>query len=107
MPLTFGLVVRFALKEDAGQAFDQLVEDTVAKIRENEAGTLVYTCHTVEGQPAQRVFYELYRDEKAFAEHERQPHVRAFLAEREKYVESFEVDRLRLTTGKGHHLDGQ
>ena len=31
-----------------------------------EPGTLVYASRLVDGQPLQRIFYELYRDEAAF-----------------------------------------
>jgi quinol monooxygenase YgiN len=55
----------------------------------------------VEGQPLQRIFYELYRDEDAFHAHEAAPHTRRYLAERGQYLASTEVDRLRLQAGKG------
>lgn len=97
----FGLVVRFTLKEGSERAFDQLVQETAEGIRTLEPGTLIYTSHKVEGRPSQRIFYELYRDEEAFEEHERQPHVRRFLQEREQHVAELEVDRLNLLTGKG------
>jgi quinol monooxygenase YgiN len=48
-----------------------------------------------------RVFYELYRDRDAFEEHESQPHVRRFLAEREQYLDSFDVSVLSLLVVKG------
>jgi quinol monooxygenase YgiN len=54
----------------------------------------------VAGEPGQRIFYELYRDEEAFRVHEEQPHVRAFLAERAAYVESFAVDFITPLAGK-------
>ncbi|WP_411149608.1 putative quinol monooxygenase [Streptomyces sp. A30] len=96
----FGLFVRFTLREGAGQAFDALVEATTAGIRAHEPGTLIYSCHEVEGAPNERTFYELYADRAAFEEHERQPHTRHFLSERDKYVEKTEVDRLQPYTGK-------
>jgi quinol monooxygenase YgiN len=64
-------------------------------------GTLVYATHTVEGQPLQRIFYELYRDKEAFEAHEEAPHTRRYLAERGKYLASTEVDWLTLHGGKG------
>ena len=98
----FGLVVRFSCKDEASaEAFDRLVAETAPGIRDNEPGTLVYAVHTVEGQPLQRIFYELYRDREAFDAHESQPHTRRFLAEREQYLAGAEVDWLTLTTGKG------
>jgi quinol monooxygenase YgiN len=98
----FGLAVRFTCKDKASaDAFDKLVAETVAQIREREPGTLVYAVHTVEGQPLQRIFYELYRDRDAFDAHETQPHTRLMLAEREQYLSGVEVDFLTLQTGKG------
>ena len=39
-----------------------------------EPGTLVYQPYTVEGEPLARIFYEVYRDRAAHADHELQPH---------------------------------
>ncbi|KWW98051.1 antibiotic biosynthesis monooxygenase [Carbonactinospora thermoautotrophica] len=98
----FGLVVRFTCKDQASaEAFDRLVAQTVEKIRAHEPGTLVYTVHEVEGQPLQRIFYELYADRAAFDAHERQDYVKSFLAQREQYLSATEVDFLTLRTGKG------
>ena len=98
----FGLSVRFTcLDADSAAGFDRLVAETVPEIREHEAGTLVYAVHTVEGQPLQRIFYELYRDRAAFDAHEEQPHTKRFLGARGQYLASAEVDRLALLIGKG------
>ncbi|MEU3157501.1 MULTISPECIES: antibiotic biosynthesis monooxygenase [Streptomyces] len=96
----YGLFVRFTLREGAGEAFDALIRETAAGIQAHEPGTLVYACHEVEGAPNERIFFELYADREAFEEHERQPHTRHFLAERTKYVEKTEVDRLQPYAGK-------
>jgi quinol monooxygenase YgiN len=61
----------------------------------------VYASHLVDGQPLQRIFYELYRDEDAFRDHEAAVHTRRYLDEREQYLASTEVDWLTLQTGKG------
>jgi quinol monooxygenase YgiN len=96
----FALVVRFTVRPEAEAEFDDLITRTTAAIREQEPGTLVYACHRVDGAPHQRIFYELYRDRAAFDEHERQPHVRHFLAAREALLESTDVDFLTLADGK-------
>ena len=103
----YGLSVRFTLKDGAGEAFDQLVEETLTGIKASEPGTLVYVTHQVEGEPNQRIFYELYRDVDAFEAHEQQPHTRRFLAERAQYIASIEVDRLTLLAGKGYEQNVQ
>jgi quinol monooxygenase YgiN len=96
----FALVVRFTVRPLAEAEFDTLIARTTAAIRDREPGTLIYACHRVDGEPRQRIFYELYRDRAAFDEHERQEHVRHFLAAREALLESTEVDFLTLTDGK-------
>jgi quinol monooxygenase YgiN len=83
---TFALVVRFKLLDGQEADFDGLVAETLDGIRAHEPGTLAYIVHREPSAPAARVFYELYRDVEAFEEHERQPHVRHFLAQRSKYL---------------------
>jgi quinol monooxygenase YgiN len=98
----FGLHVRFTCRDlESAQAFDKLVAETVAQIREREPGTLVYAVHAVEGKPLERIFYELYRDRAAFDAHEEQPHTRRMLADREQFLTSVEVDFLTLQVSKG------
>lgn len=98
----FGLSVRFTCKDEASaKGFDALVAETVPQIRQHEPGTLVYAVHAVEGKTLERIFYELYRDRAAFDAHEGQAHTRHFLAEREHFLASVDVDFLTLQTGKG------
>ena len=97
----YGLAVRFTIRPGCEREFDELVASTVAAIRQHEPGTLLYGVHTVEGAPRQRIFYELYRDRAAFEAHEKQPHVRHFLAERDRLLEGVEVDRLTPTVYAG------
>lgn len=104
----FALVVRFTVRPGSEEAFDRLMADTASGVREREFDTLVYACHTVEGQPRQRIFYELYRNRAAFDRHETTGHVRRFLAERAALLEYTEVDFLELRDGKtppGFQLD--
>ena len=82
----YGLVVRFELRDGHEASFDQLTAETVEQIEAQEPETLVYVTHRVNGAPQLRVFYELYRDEAAFQEHEAQPHVQRFLAERDQHL---------------------
>lgn len=101
-----GLVVRFELRPGCAPGFDDLTAATLAGVRRGEPGTLLYVCHSVEDDPSARVFYELYRNREAFEEHERQPHVRRFLAEREQYLASTRVEFLALAGSKGLPLSG-
>ncbi len=82
----FALAVRFDLRPDVAEEFDRLTAETVARIVDQESGTIIYGTHRVEGEPDVRVFYEVYRNRAAFDDHERQPHTRRFLSEREQYL---------------------
>jgi quinol monooxygenase YgiN len=98
----FALVARFYLRdEEAAKDFDCLVEETAAKIREAEPGTLVYAVHKVKDAPLSRIFYELYESREAFDVHERQGHTRRFLDEREQYLTGVRVEFLEPPIGKG------
>jgi quinol monooxygenase YgiN len=88
----FGLVVRFTIRAGYEQEFDDLVAATVSAIDAHEPGTQIYVPHLVDGEPRTRIFYELYRDRAAFDTHEAQPHVRHFLVERKRLLESVDVD---------------
>ena len=78
----FGLCVRFTCKDEAAaRAYDRLVAETVEAIKDSEPGTLVYASHLVEGQPLQRIFYELYRDKAAFEAHQGEAATKRFREE--------------------------
>src|SRR5262249_15442059 len=87
--------------EASAEAYDRLVAETIDAIKIDEPGTLVYASHLVDGQPLERIFYELYKDKAAFEAHEAAPHTRRYLEQRGQYLASTEVDWLTLQTGKG------
>jgi quinol monooxygenase YgiN len=95
----FALVVRFELRAEAVEAFDDLMTRTLAGITE-EVGTLLYFTSRVAEAPLSRVFVEIYADEQAFAAHEEYSHTRRFLEEREPMIESLRVEFLDPIEGK-------
>jgi quinol monooxygenase YgiN len=98
----FGLVVRINLRAGTGEQFDALTRDVVAAIRQAEPGTLICSCHEVEGDADARIFYELYRDRAAFEEHERAEHVNRFHEQKEQYLAGEpRVEFFKLHVGKG------
>ncbi|MFI0423310.1 putative quinol monooxygenase [Spongiactinospora sp. 9N601] len=99
-PSIYGLLTVFTLIDGSGDAFDHLAEATVDGVRQNEPDTLVYSCHAVKSAPLQRIVYELYRDEVAFAEHQRQPHVQRFVTERQSLVLATNVIELTVNAAK-------
>ena len=98
----FALVVRFYIRdEEAAKGFDNLVEETAARIRESEPDTLIYAIHKVKDAPLSRIFYELYTSREAFDMHERQEHTKRFIDERDQYLTGARVEFLEPPTGKG------
>jgi quinol monooxygenase YgiN len=88
------LIVHFDVLPNRLDDFDRLVEQTLASIATHEPRTRVYLAGSpVEGR-GERIFIEVYQDAEAFAEHEAQPYVRAFLARRGPMLRSVTVDVL-------------
>ena len=70
--------------------------------RKPEPGTLIYTCHAVEGDADARIFYELYRDRAAFEDHERAEHVNRFHEKKAQHLAGEpRVEFFNLHAGKG------
>ncbi|MEV3978362.1 antibiotic biosynthesis monooxygenase [Nonomuraea sp. NPDC049758] len=99
-PSIYGLLTVFTIMDGAGDAFDRLAEATVEAVRRGEPDTLVYACHAVKSAPLQRIVYELYRDEVAYRDHQRQPHVERFLNERQAMVLATNVIELNVNAAK-------
>ncbi|MFG1705528.1 putative quinol monooxygenase [Nonomuraea sp. M3C6] len=99
-PTIYGLLTVFTLMDGAGEAFDRLAEATVESVRRGEPDTLVYACHAVKSAPLQRIVYELYRDEVAYRDHQRQPHVERFVNERQSMVLATNVIELNVNAAK-------
>ncbi|MER6944032.1 antibiotic biosynthesis monooxygenase [Nonomuraea sp. NPDC000554] len=99
-PSIYGLLTVFTLMDGSGAAFDRLAEQTVEAVRRGEPDTLVYACHGVKSAPLQRIVYELYRDEVAYRDHQRQPHVERFLNERQAMVLATNVIELNVNAAK-------
>jgi quinol monooxygenase YgiN len=99
-PSIYGLLTVFTLLDGSGEAFDKLAEETVGAVQRNEPDTLIFVCHGVKSAPLQRIVYELYRDEVAFAEHQRQPHMERFATERQPLVLATNVIELSVNAAK-------
>ncbi|WP_344914603.1 putative quinol monooxygenase [Streptosporangium oxazolinicum] len=99
-PSIFGLLTVFTLIDGTGERFDRLAEETVEAVRRSEPDTLVYTCHSVKSAPLQRIVYELYRDEVAYTDHQRQPHTQRFVTERQVMVLATNVIELTVNAAK-------
>ncbi|MEU9016407.1 antibiotic biosynthesis monooxygenase [Actinomadura sp. NPDC048394] len=100
LPDGCGQITVYTLLDGREPAFDRLAAELVRAVRSAEPDTLVFACHEVVNGPTQRIFYQLFRDEAAFAVHRRQPHLQRFLAESRTHVLATNVIELRLGAAK-------
>ncbi|WP_062356991.1 antibiotic biosynthesis monooxygenase [Herbidospora yilanensis] len=99
-PTIYGMLTVFTLMDGAGEAFDRLAEETVEQVLRNEPDTLLFVCHGVKSAPLQRLVYELYRDQTAFHDHQRQAHMERFATERQPLVLATNVIELTVNAAK-------
>ncbi|GGO69897.1 putative quinol monooxygenase [Nonomuraea cavernae] len=99
-PSIYGMLTVFSLIDGSGEAFDRLAEQTVEAVRRGEPDTLIYACHSVKSAPLQRIVYELYRDEVAYRDHQRQPHVERFVNDRQALVLATNIIELDVNAAK-------
>jgi quinol monooxygenase YgiN len=99
-PSIYGMLTVFTLMDGSGAAFDQLADATVEAVRRGEPDTLIYACHAVKSAPLQRIVYELYRDEVAYRDHQRQPHIERFINERQAMVLATNIIELNVNAAK-------
>ncbi|WP_067466880.1 putative quinol monooxygenase [Actinomadura macra] len=100
LPAGCGQITVYTLLDGREDAFDRLAADLVQAARAAEPDTVVFASHEVVGAPTQRIFYQLFRDEAAFAAHRQQPHLHRFLAESRTHVLATNVIELRLGPAK-------
>ena len=72
------VVAKIKVKADQAAAFEAQVQKMLAHVRENEPGTLTYVCHRSTADPTVYLFYEVYRDQAAFAAHGGSPAMQTF-----------------------------
>jgi quinol monooxygenase YgiN len=96
----YGQITVYTLLDGRESAFDRLSRDAVRAARQSDPGTIIYACHEVVGAPTQRIFYQLFRDQAAFQEHQNRPYVRQFLTDSRSHVIATNVIELRLDAAK-------
>jgi quinol monooxygenase YgiN len=99
-PGIYGLLTVFTLMDGSGEAFDRLAAETIEAVKRSEPDTLIFVCHSVKSAPLQRIVYEIYRDEVAYHEHQRQPHMERFASQRVAHVLAANVIELNVNSAK-------
>jgi quinol monooxygenase YgiN len=99
-PEMYGQITVFTLLEGRQSAFDRQARDAIRAARDTDPDLVIYTCHEVVGAPTQRIFYQLFRDQAAFQDHQRMPYVLRFLGESRTHVLATNVIELKLSDAK-------
>jgi quinol monooxygenase YgiN len=93
-----GVVATIKIKPGAGQEFEAVAKELVAKVRANEPGCKLYVLHRAEA-PDTYVFLERYVDEAAAEAHRQTDHFKSigrkmgeFMAGRPEVLRLTEVD---------------
>jgi quinol monooxygenase YgiN len=103
----YGQIAIYTLIDGQAEEFDRLAQDVVEKVKALEPDTLAYIVHGVPSAPLQRILYEVYRDEAAFAEHGHQPYIQEFEEERKPYILATNVIELGVRQAKLSPLGNQ
>jgi quinol monooxygenase YgiN len=99
-PEMYGQITVFTLLEGREGAFDRLVHEAVRTARDAEPDLIIFACHEVVDAPTQRIFYQLFRDEAAFQDHQRQQYVLRFLGDSRSHVLATNVIEIKLKDAK-------
>ncbi len=63
------VIATLKVKADKTTAFEDEARKMTAHVQANEPGTKTYICHRSTADPTVYVFYEVYADQAAFAQH--------------------------------------
>jgi quinol monooxygenase YgiN len=99
-PGQYGRITIYTLIDGHAEEFDRLAIEVASAVRDNEPGTIVYACHTVDNSPEQRIFYQLFRDAQAVEEHTWRSYVQAFAREARAHVTATNVIELTVSAAK-------
>jgi quinol monooxygenase YgiN len=73
MPTT--VIARFRIKEGKEEEALERLRAMAAAVEANEPGALAYVCHRAIDDPAEVIFFEVYKDDEAFGGHMQTPHM--------------------------------
>jgi quinol monooxygenase YgiN len=72
------VIAKIKVKPDQTDTFEAEAKKMIAHVKANEPGTLSYICHRSTADAATYLFYEVYEDQAAFAQHGGSPAMQAF-----------------------------
>lgn len=88
-------VVTLTMKAGAEEKTATVLKELTEAVKANEPGVLVYIAHRSQKDPTKIVFFEVYADEAALANHSKQPHMaKMFASAREIFEPGMDIVKM-------------
>ena len=88
-------IVTLTLKAGAEEKAVATLKELTEAVKANEPDVLVYIAHRSQTDPTKVVFFEVYKDAAAVANHSRQPHMaKMFASARELFEGGMQVEKM-------------
>lgn len=72
-------IAKFKIKPDNEEEAVAALQELCKAVEENEPGVLAYVCNRSEKDPAEIVFFEVYKDADALKAHGQTPHIKKLI----------------------------
>lgn len=93
-------MVTLTLKAGAEDKAIATLQELTAAVKANEPGVLVYIAHRPQKDPSKIVFFEVYKDAEAVANHSKQPHMaKMFAMSREIFEGGMDIQKMDRVAG--------
>ncbi len=94
-PSVITQIVTLTLKAGAEDKAIATLQELTAAVKANESGVLVYIAHRSQKDPTKIVFFEVYQDAAAVANHGKQPHMaKMFAMSREIFDGPMDIQKM-------------
>ncbi len=88
-------IVTLKMKAGAEEKAIATLQELTAAVKAAEPGVLVYIAHRSQSDPSQIIFFEVYKDAEAVANHSKQPHMaKMFASSRELFEGGMKLDKV-------------
>jgi quinol monooxygenase YgiN len=93
-------IVTLTLKAGAEEKAVSVLQELTAAVKANEPGVLVYIAHRSQKDPTKVVFFEVYADAAAVANHSKQPHMaKMFAAAKDIFEPGMDIQKMDRVAG--------
>jgi quinol monooxygenase YgiN len=92
--------VTLTMKAGAEDKAIATLKELTEAVKANEPGVMCYIAHRSQKDPSKIIFFEVYKDEEAAANHSRQPHMaKMFASAREIFEGGMDIHKMDRVAG--------